>query len=205
MDNKNEKCNRLGYLTVSGRKVGLVRCQEHAGHDGPREWRYPENPFAVFGGATSGTIAPTPHRAALTWSDDSPIDWPEAYDPAEPIDVDVPEDVPSDYVAPSAPRLDYVPPCPECAAGKHGNCDGSTWDNARDMRAPCPCCFSDHAQALHVPRPAPPYVEPPELVEPPRSRPAIFTAILTGACGAENESGERCAYVVHDGRHTWEL
>lgn len=35
-------------------------------------------------------------------------------------------------------------PCPECAAGKHGNCDGTTWDNTRDERVPCPCPSAQH-------------------------------------------------------------
>jgi hypothetical protein len=37
-----------------------------------------------------------------------------------------------------------APPCPECAAGKHGNCDGNTWDNAKDDLAPCPCAKLGH-------------------------------------------------------------
>lgn len=32
-----------------------------------------------------------------------------------------------------------LPPCPECAAGKHRNCDGSTWDPDLDLPVPCPC------------------------------------------------------------------
>ncbi len=30
-------------------------------------------------------------------------------------------------------------PCPECRAGKHGNCDGVTWDDVTDSPAKCPC------------------------------------------------------------------
>ena len=30
-------------------------------------------------------------------------------------------------------------PCPECEQGKHGNCDGTTWDDEADRPAPCPC------------------------------------------------------------------
>jgi hypothetical protein len=30
-------------------------------------------------------------------------------------------------------------PCPECEQGKHGNCDGTTWDDLLDQPAPCPC------------------------------------------------------------------
>jgi hypothetical protein len=29
--------------------------------------------------------------------------------------------------------------CPECAAGKHTNCDGTTWDNVTDAPTACPC------------------------------------------------------------------
>lgn len=30
-------------------------------------------------------------------------------------------------------------PCPECGAGKHANCDGTTWDAAADALTTCPC------------------------------------------------------------------
>lgn len=29
--------------------------------------------------------------------------------------------------------------CPECRAGKHGNCDGSAWDDLRDAITECGC------------------------------------------------------------------
>jgi len=32
-----------------------------------------------------------------------------------------------------------LPACPECAAGKHANCDGTTWDTATDALTSCPC------------------------------------------------------------------
>lgn len=35
-------------------------------------------------------------------------------------------------------------PCPECRAGKCGNCDGSTWDVDRDEYADCPCATAGH-------------------------------------------------------------
>jgi hypothetical protein len=36
------------------------------------------------------------------------------------------------------------PPCPECATGKHRNCDGTTWDNITDAPTACPCvCRKD--------------------------------------------------------------
>ena len=28
---------------------------------------------------------------------------------------------------------------PDCAAGKHSNCEGTGWDTANDRFAPCPC------------------------------------------------------------------
>lgn len=38
-----------------------------------------------------------------------------------------------------------VPPCPECANGKHRNCDEQTLDPATDQLVPCPCKEADHA------------------------------------------------------------
>lgn len=32
-----------------------------------------------------------------------------------------------------------APLCPDCRAGKHDNCDGSSYDFERDRPAPCPC------------------------------------------------------------------
>jgi hypothetical protein len=29
--------------------------------------------------------------------------------------------------------------CPECRAGKHGNCDGTAWDETADRLVDCPC------------------------------------------------------------------
>lgn len=34
--------------------------------------------------------------------------------------------------------------CPECQAGKHDNCDGTTWDFEKDERAVCPCARIAH-------------------------------------------------------------
>lgn len=34
--------------------------------------------------------------------------------------------------------------CPECEQGKHGNCDGTTWDTLRDEPTDCPCGARDH-------------------------------------------------------------
>lgn len=36
------------------------------------------------------------------------------------------------------------PPCPECAQGKHVNCDGSTWDPDNDAPAVCACAIGGH-------------------------------------------------------------
>ena len=41
-------------------------------------------------------------------------------------------------------RTTWVEPCPECVAGKCGNCDGQSWDKAQDCPAHCPCAFLDH-------------------------------------------------------------
>ena len=38
-----------------------------------------------------------------------------------------------------------LPPCPDCKAGKHRNCDGVTWDNEYDCEAACPCYELDPA------------------------------------------------------------
>ena len=35
-------------------------------------------------------------------------------------------------------------PCPECGAGKCGNCDGTSWDNSRDQAIDCPCLLAGH-------------------------------------------------------------
>jgi len=40
-------------------------------------------------------------------------------------------------------RRSLVNPCPECAAGKHGNCDGRSWDLIADQPAPCPCAHPE--------------------------------------------------------------
>jgi hypothetical protein len=36
------------------------------------------------------------------------------------------------------------PPCPECCVGKHGNCDGRTWDDVTDETTGCPCYDAGH-------------------------------------------------------------
>jgi hypothetical protein len=35
-------------------------------------------------------------------------------------------------------------PCPECAQGKCGNCDGTAWDTVRDALGTCPCKAAGH-------------------------------------------------------------
>lgn len=34
--------------------------------------------------------------------------------------------------------------CPECAAGKHANCDGGAWNQERDEPAICSCYRQGH-------------------------------------------------------------
>jgi hypothetical protein len=41
-------------------------------------------------------------------------------------------------------ELHRVRDCPECAAGKHGNCDGSAWCTVCDHPEACPCYQGDH-------------------------------------------------------------
>ncbi|GAA4075602.1 hypothetical protein ACFFOS_27520 [Nocardioides kongjuensis] len=49
---------------------------------------------------------------------------------------------PADLLVPEVPVV--VQPCPECRAGKHGNCDGGSWDYVADEPAACPCAIEDH-------------------------------------------------------------
>ena len=37
-------------------------------------------------------------------------------------------------------------PCPECAAGKHANCDTTTWDFVADAPTTCPCFAKGHPE-----------------------------------------------------------
>jgi hypothetical protein len=38
----------------------------------------------------------------------------------------------------------YIPRCcPECAQGKHANCDGTAWDDAADTIGTCECDTGD--------------------------------------------------------------
>lgn len=36
--------------------------------------------------------------------------------------------------------------CPECSQGKHGNCDGTAWDNEADAPTACTCPDPSHVQ-----------------------------------------------------------
>lgn len=40
--------------------------------------------------------------------------------------------------------INSIEPCPECAQGKHPNCDGSSWDEDADAPAECPCYARNH-------------------------------------------------------------
>lgn len=46
----------------------------------------------------------------------------------------------------SAPIPD-LQPCRECREGKHGNCDRTTWDEALDCSAECPCAKMGHGSS----------------------------------------------------------
>ena len=35
--------------------------------------------------------------------------------------------------------------CPECACGKHANCDGTAWDDTTDAPTACECADTAHA------------------------------------------------------------
>lgn len=87
------RCPVTGYLVVDGRRIRALRCQLDAGHErdvlGEACERCAEHGLAIHHSARSGT----PHAVTFEWEDDAELaaDWPEAYDPDEPIDVDVPE------------------------------------------------------------------------------------------------------------------
>lgn len=42
------------------------------------------------------------------------------------------------------PKASEIEACPECAQGKHPNCDGTTWDNEHDELTVCPCNEAGH-------------------------------------------------------------
>lgn len=37
-----------------------------------------------------------------------------------------------------------TPKCPECRAGKHGNCDETSWNEQTDQPDACPCHLDGH-------------------------------------------------------------
>lgn len=43
------------------------------------------------------------------------------------------------------------PPCPECQQGKHGGCDGATWNNTLDDYDDCPCFLRGHIMTPTAP------------------------------------------------------
>jgi hypothetical protein len=75
-------CLAVGALVVDGVRKAWLRCDREAGHDCPTD--------VCEAGCCDEPR--TPHRAAFEWLDDEAHrdDWPEAYDPAEPLDVEVP-------------------------------------------------------------------------------------------------------------------
>lgn len=68
------RCPVTGYLVVDGRKMRALRCQLDAGHE-------------------RGGLSAMPHAVTFEWEDDVELaaEWPEAYDPDEAVDVEVPE------------------------------------------------------------------------------------------------------------------
>lgn len=40
--------------------------------------------------------------------------------------------------------MEDISPCPECQAGKCGNCDGTMWNNKIDALDDCPCSSTGH-------------------------------------------------------------
>lgn len=40
--------------------------------------------------------------------------------------------------------------CPECRAGKHGNCNGDTWNDDLDRPDVCPCFDAGHPDAYRA-------------------------------------------------------
>jgi hypothetical protein len=44
--------------------------------------------------------------------------------------------------------MSIIPDCPECAQGKHGNCDGTSWNPKADDVDTCPCAERGHAGTI---------------------------------------------------------
>lgn len=91
MTDSPNRCRNVGELTVGGKVVGLIRCDAPAGHD-------LERPTSLWFEQETPPLPGTPHRATLEWSVEGHgvqlIDWPEANDPDEHFDVEVPIVVP---------------------------------------------------------------------------------------------------------------
>lgn len=83
-------CLAVGALIVDGVRKAWLRCALPAGHERPRVIEC--NGCDLAPGSHPGLEPGTPHAVTLEWADDAAMrdDWPEAYDPAEPVDVDVP-------------------------------------------------------------------------------------------------------------------
>lgn len=143
-----EQCPAVGALVVGGRQVGWLRCSLELGHEQPRQ-------FGI------------PHRQVFEWTDDEAIDWPEAYDPDETFDVDIPFEPTLEDTQPASAEVEpdevewpvdidaaarikaggWPTPCPACGQvdGKHvdgcpvpvGGWHGGT---APHFRCDCPWC-----------------------------------------------------------------
>lgn len=94
------RCPVTGYLVVDGRRIRALRCQLDAGHERERSIYDDGNGGetrdyydSAIGTTRLRTEPGTLHAVTFHWADDVELaaDWPEAYDPDEPIDVDVPE------------------------------------------------------------------------------------------------------------------
>lgn len=83
--NPPTRCPVTGYLVVDGRRVRALRCQLETGHGRERLETNERGQVDVLPARL--------HAVTFEWDDDAELaaDWPEAYDPDEPIDVDVPE------------------------------------------------------------------------------------------------------------------
>lgn len=94
-------CLAVGALVVDGKRKAWLRCALPAEHDAPRvvlvgetlpEITMPAGYRLKAGYRFARFMPGTPHAVTLSWADDAAMreDWPEAHDPAEPVDVDVP-------------------------------------------------------------------------------------------------------------------
>ena len=64
--------------------------------------------------------------------------------------------------------LEHAATCPECRAGKHRNCDGTSWEITFDRPGPCPCAEAGHGTEFE--RPEWPPEERPDREAIPRSQ-----------------------------------